>query len=217
MTPSHLHLCILCACIPPSLPKCKFQRTCDQILCAKRSFQHSDREGRKKKVSGERWAARRSHVTHIGALPAVSMCPDRCHQISLPRFWAKVNGRLLGGFRKAAPRSSKNLQEIWGKGKQQDLNEFTWLWKVKNSTFPNVGNRKTPPFRAGGKSDPLGINSPRHHVNLIWVNDITSIFRQSQGTNLKFFSTSRIVTPHWTSVHWFDQKSILFWWPHGGF
>lgn len=119
MTPSHLHLCISMCMYSPFTPQMQISTYLRPDFVCK-AIVPTLAPGRTKK-KGERWAARRSHVTNIGALPAVSMCSDRCHQISLPRFWAKVNGRLLGGFRKAAPRSSKNLQEIWGKGSNRTL------------------------------------------------------------------------------------------------
>ena len=227
MTPSHLHLCIsMCMyyhVFPLHSPNANFN------VPATRFCVQSDRSDTctgKDEKKGERWA-----VSGATEPCDTYWSAPRCLHVlrSMPSdFSAKVlgqgqrstSGRVSESCPKILKKSARNLR----KGKQQELHEFTWLWKVKNSTFPNVGNRKTPPFRAGGKSDPLENqlykSTTKHHVNLIRVNDII-LHRwrsQSQGTNLsRFQHFQKVVTPHWTSIHWFDQKSILFWWPNAGF
>lgn len=90
MTPSHLHLCISMCMYSPFTPQMQISTYLRPDFVCKAIVPTLAPGRTKKKVSGEWWAARRSHVTHIGALPAVSMCSAR----SMPSdFSAKVLGQ----------------------------------------------------------------------------------------------------------------------------
>lgn len=119
MTPSHLHLCISMCMYSPFTPQMQFQRTCDQILCAKRSFRHLHREGRKKRwaVSGERPDGAMWHILERSPL-------SPCAPLDAIRF-------LCQGF---GPRSTVDFWEGFGKLPKKDPQKISKKSEEREAT-----------------------------------------------------------------------------------
>lgn len=156
MTPIHLHLCFSMCMYSSFTPQMQIS-TCLRPDFVCKAIVPTLPPGRtKKKVSRER---RDGAMWHILERPPLSPCapldairflcqvlgqgqlltpPEKKTQwINHWKEKCRLFGRVSGSCPKILKKSPRNLR----KGKQQDLNEFTsstWLWKVKNSTFPNV-------------------------------------------------------------------------------
>lgn len=148
----------LCACIPPSLPKCKFQRTCDQILCAKRSFQHSHREGRKKRwaVSGERPDGAMWHI--LERSPLSPCAPIDAIRFLCQGFGPRSTVDFWEGFGKLPQDPQKISKKSEERGSNRTLMNLPGSERSKIQLFQMLFQQHNWPYilsGAGRKSDPL--------------------------------------------------------------